>query len=72
MSLVRHKEQRELETHPLKRIMAIEEKGDAVLVTTTDVHLARDIGDAVLGAYQGDLERHYNLQENHLRVNWVH
>ena len=30
----------------MQRLMAIEETGDGVLVTTTDVHLARNIADA--------------------------
>ena len=56
----------------MKRIIAIEDEGDAVLVTTTDIHLARDIGDAIQSAYKGELEFHYNSEENLLRVNWVH
>lgn len=72
MYLVQHEEAREKEAHPLKRIIAIEDEGDAVLVTTTDIHLARDIGDAIQSAYKGELEFHYNSEENLLRVNWVH
>ena len=71
MSLVRHEEQREKQAHPLKRIMAIEDEKDGVLVTTTDIHLARGIGEAVHHAYQGELEFHYNEEENMLRVHWA-
>ena len=71
MSLVRNEEQRERQEHPLKRIMAIEERTEAVLVTTTDIHLARGIGDAVHHAYQGELEFHYKPDENLLRVHWT-
>ena len=71
MNLVRHQEQRERLAHPLKRIMAFEEQDDAVLVTTTDVHLARGIGEAVRDAYQGELEFHLKPDENLLRVNWA-
>ena len=71
MSLVHHEEQRERQTHPLKRIMAVEAQDDGVTVTTTDVHLARSIGDAVHHAYQGALEFHYKPDENLLRVHWT-
>jgi NMD protein affecting ribosome stability and mRNA decay len=70
MSLIHNTEKKEKAEHPLKRIMAAEEKDNEVLVTTTDIHLARGIGEAIHDAYQGDLEFHYNPAENLLRVNW--
>ncbi|MDD5403178.1 MAG: BCAM0308 family protein [Sulfuricella sp.] len=70
MRLVHHHEQHERAEHPLQRIMAVEEKDGEVLVTTTDIHLARGIGEAVHHAYQGELEFHYNTEENLLRVYW--
>ena len=72
MNLVHNEEKRERTDHPLKRIMDVEEKGDEVLVTTTDIHLARSIGDALHHAYQGKLDYHYNAEQNLLRVEWVH
>lgn len=72
MNLVHNEEKRERADHPLKRIMAVEEVGDEVLVTTTDIHLARSIGDALHHAYQGTLEYHYNPEQNLLRVEWEH
>lgn len=70
LALVRHEEQRARQTHPLKRLMGIEDDGDGVMVTTTDVHLARGIGEAVHHAYQGQLEFHLKQDENLLRVHW--
>lgn len=70
VSLIHNIEKKEKAEHPLKRIMAIEEKNDEALITTTDIHLARGIGEAIHHAYQGDLEFHYNPAENLLRVNW--
>jgi NMD protein affecting ribosome stability and mRNA decay len=67
---VRNEETREKAEHPLKRIMQIEEQDGGVLVTTTDIHLARGIGEALHHAYQGTLEYHYNERENLLRVLW--
>lgn len=72
MRLVRNEEKRARAEHPLKRIMAVEEKDAATLVTTTDIHLARGIGEALHHAYQGELQYHYNPGENLLRVSWTH
>jgi len=72
MHLVYNQEKRERAEHPLKRIMAVEEKDDTTLVTTTDIHLARGIGEALHHAYQGKLDFHYNPEENLLRVSWTH
>lgn len=72
MHLVRNIEKRERGEHPMQRIMAIEQMGDEVLVTTTDIHLARSIGEALHHAYQGNLDYHYNPEQNLLRVEWVH
>ena len=71
-SLVNHEEQRAREKHPLQRIMAVEDSAEGALVTTTDIHLARAIGEAVHRAYQGELEFHYNPEQNLLRVFWTH
>jgi len=72
MNLVHNEEKRERAEHPLKRIMAVEEKGNVTLVTTTDMHLARGIGEALHHAYKGELNYHYNPEENLLRVSWTH
>lgn len=70
IALLRHHETKEKTGHPLVRIMAIENELDGILVTTTDIHLARDLGEALHRAYQGDLEFHYNEAEKLLRVHW--
>lgn len=72
INLVRNIEKREKTEHPLKRIMAVTEQGGEILVTTTDINLARSIGDALHHAYQGNLEYHYNAEQNLLRVEWMH
>jgi hypothetical protein len=68
--LVQNHAAHEKTEHPLKRIMAVEQHGDSALVTTTDIHLARGIGEAVRHAYQGELELQYNPGENQLRAIW--
>jgi len=72
MSLVRNYEKHVRTEHPLKRIMAIEDNDGTTLVTTTDIHLVRGIGEALHHAYQGELEFHYNSEQNLLRVSWNH
>lgn len=72
MHLVHNHEQRERAEHPLQRIMGVDEREGEVLVTTTDIHLARGIGESLHHAYQGELEFHYNPEENLLRVHWTH
>jgi len=70
LQLIQHREAREKAEHPLQRIMDIEKTEHGALVTTTDIHLARGIGEALHHAYQGELEFHYNPEQNLLRVNW--
>lgn len=71
MHLVHNHEQHEKNEHPLKRIISEEDKNGSTLITTTDIHLARGIGEALHHAYQGDLEFHYNPEQILLRVNWT-
>lgn len=70
LHLLRNHEKREKAEHPLARIMAVEDEPGGILVTTTDMHLARDLGEALHHAHQGELEFHYNEGENLLRVHW--
>ena len=71
LQLARNREAKEKAEHPLERIMGIEDVEGGVQITTTDTHLARDIGEAVHSAYKGDLEYHYNMEQNLLRVHWA-
>lgn len=66
----RHCEAQERAEHPLQRIMAIEPQAYGLLVTTTDPHLARRVGEALRDAYQGELRYHYTKGERLLRVTW--
>ncbi|HVB49879.1 MAG TPA: BCAM0308 family protein [Burkholderiales bacterium] len=68
--VVRSHEAKEKAEHALERIMAIENTTDGILVTTTDAHLARNIAEALHNSFKGELEYHYNKEENLLRVNW--
>jgi hypothetical protein len=70
MQLIKHKETQEKLGHPMQRIMDIEKTEEGMLVTTTDIHLSRGIGEALHHAYQGELDFHYNPDQNLLRVSW--
>ena len=72
MHLIHNVEKREGAEHPLQRIMAVEKiKSGGILVSTTDSHLSRSIGEALHHAYQGELKYHFNPEENLLRVSWM-
>lgn len=70
LSRVRSCEEAERLDHPLERVMGIKPQADGVLVTTTDTHLVRRIGDALHDAFKGELQFRYNKEENLLRVDW--
>lgn len=71
VNLARNVEAHEKAEHALERIIAIDETPQGLLVTTTSIHLARAVGDAIAHANKGELEYHYNDEENLLRVSWA-
>jgi hypothetical protein len=52
--LARNTEALENRKHPLQRIMSVEENPEGIVITTTDVHLPRRIGHAIVDAYKGE------------------
>lgn len=70
LHLVHNTEAHEKAEHPLQRIMKITDTDEGILITTTDVHLARGIGDALHHAYHGKLDYHYSPDQTLLRVLW--
>jgi hypothetical protein len=70
LQLVRNLEAKEKAEHPLQRIMAIDEHDDGLMISTTDIHLARGIGEALQHAYKGTLDYHFVPDEYLLRVRW--
>jgi hypothetical protein len=56
--------------HALHRIMAVEEHDNQLIITTTDIHLPRRIGEALHRAHRGDLDFHYEDEGHLLRVHW--
>lgn len=70
-SVARHAETAENKEHPLNRIMNIAHDGDAMVITTTDIHLPRRIGRSLHRAYRGKLEVHFDPGAHFVRVTWV-
>jgi len=71
ISLARNHEQGERARHPLPRILTVETKPGAVVVSTTDLHLPKRIGVALQRAYKGELQLHYHKASCFVRVNWT-
>lgn len=71
MNLVRNKEEAEKAQHPLKRLMAIEDQGNSSVLTFTDTHLPRGVGEAIQRAYEGELDIQYTKEANIVRVTWT-
>lgn len=71
LNLANRQEEAERKEHPMHRIMRIAKENGDILITTTDIHLPRRIGEAVHHAYQGNLEFHYEAQSYILRVHWT-
>ena len=72
VALVRNTEARERREHPLQRIMAIGEgeRDGEMVITTTDLHLPRRLGHALVDAYTGDLRTHYAEAGIFVGVDW--
>jgi len=70
LNLIRNEERLEKGEHPMERIMAVVDKDNYTLITTTGVHIARRIGDALSKAYQGHLDFQYGDAEKSIRVYW--
>ena len=71
VNLARNLEKLDRTEHPLHRIMKIEERADSVIISTTDLHLARRIGQAVCHAHKGKVNWQYNKGACFARVNWT-
>jgi len=68
--LIRHVEQREQRSHPLKRVMDIRVTRSGLEVTTTDAKLAQGIGVAIRRAHDGELDAKWTGVESVMRVSW--
>jgi hypothetical protein len=70
LQLARHQEAVENKEHPTNRIIEIEEKPDRVVISTTDIHLPRRIGETLKRAFRGKLDFAYEEDGYFVRVGW--
>ncbi|GAB4579023.1 MAG: BCAM0308 family protein [Anaerolineales bacterium] len=70
LNLVQNTEKLEKSAHPLERIIAVEPNVQKTLITTTGIHIARRIGEAISRAYQGEYSIQYADGEKRIRVFW--
>lgn len=70
LNLVRNVESQEKNERPLERIMAISQGKKRTRVSTTGVHVARRIGEALQRSYKGDLSFQYADSDKIIRVYW--
>jgi len=70
MKLIHNYEKHEKAEHPLKRIMGSDEQEEGLVMSFTDAHLARGIGEAIHHAYEGDIDYQYTKEDIMLRVTW--
>ena len=54
----------------MERIMDIQGDKEMTLVTTTGIHIARRIGEALSRAYKGVFSFNYANGDEHIQVNW--
>lgn len=71
MGVIHNTEAKEKQEHPLARIMTIEDQPEGLVVSTTDTHLPRRIGEALKHAHHGELTLHYEKDEEFVRVTWT-
>lgn len=70
LRIARNEAEHEEAEHPLHRIIEVEDRGDGVVITTTDIHLPQRIGEAVRRACHGELQVRYGSDEYSVRVHW--
>lgn len=70
-SMIRNIEASEKMEHPLERLIDVEDRDGAVVVTTTGMHLARCIAGSLRRRFHGGVHIHYPPGENLVQVDWT-
>ena len=70
LNMIYNVEKAEKEEHPLERIMNITQNNHHVQVTTTGIHIARRIGEALAKSFNGENSFHFSNDDTLLRVIW--
>jgi NMD protein affecting ribosome stability and mRNA decay len=69
-NLIKNTERIENKQHPLERIMSLKLDKYKAILTTTGIHLARRIGEALFRSYQGEFNFQYAEGDRSIRVSW--
>ena len=69
-NLIKNIEDQEKKEHPLERIMTIKSNKKETILTTTGIHIARRIGEALSRAYKGNFDFNYLNGEEYIEVAW--
>ena len=70
INLIRNVEEQQKSEHPMERIMEISDGRGSTQVTTTGIHVARRIGEAVSRSYKGEYSLQYGDGEKTVRIVW--
>jgi len=70
LNLVNNVERLEKTERPLERIISITKGENKTVITTTGIHIARRIGEALKRSYQGNYLFQYADGEKSIRVFW--
>ncbi len=70
VNIAKNQEKIAREQRPLQRIMWMKPNGDGLEIATTNVHLARRIGEAIYQAHKGNLDIKYSEGDRFARVYW--
>jgi hypothetical protein len=70
LNLINNTEQLEKNERPLERIISITERENKTVITTTGIHIARRIGEALKLSYQGNYLFQYAYGEKSIRIFW--
>jgi hypothetical protein len=70
LNLIQNVEKQEKQERPLERIMDIRSERSTTMVTTTGIHVARRIGEALSRAYKGDYSINYPNSDEQIQVTW--
>jgi NMD protein affecting ribosome stability and mRNA decay len=71
LHLIENYEEKEKPEHPLQRVMGITDEDGGTVVTFTDMHIARGVGEALHHAYEGELDYEHSEKTSVFRVNWT-
>jgi hypothetical protein len=68
--LARRQGELERAEHAMHRIIDIDQQGERIEITTTDIHLPRRIGEALERAHDGDLTLDFGADAYEVRAHW--